>query len=156
MIHPRTQRGFTLLIAVILSTVVLTVGIALLDVAYKQVILASTAKESQAAFYNADSALECALYYDQKSDAFNFLTPALSSTLVCSSTPVVNYALDATNPAVHITTFALPCSSGGVYASSTIYKYSSGATSLYADGFNDCNASNPRRVDRGLKAVYGS
>jgi hypothetical protein len=54
-----------------------------------------------------------------------------------------------------ITIFTLPCSGGGTYATTTIYKYSTGATALYANGFNTCNASDPRRIERGLKATYG-
>ncbi|MDB5265562.1 MAG: hypothetical protein JWM39_275 [Parcubacteria group bacterium] len=153
---PSSPRGFTLLIAVILSTVVLTVGLSLLDVAYKQTILSSTAKQSQAAFYNADSALECALYYDQKLDAFDFATPLAASSLTCSSTPVTNYST-VVNPAMTMRTtiFTTPCPGSGISATTTIYKYAGGATSLYADGFNTCTATDPRRVERGLKATYG-
>jgi Tfp pilus assembly protein PilE len=147
MIRTSPQRGFTLLIAIILSTVVLTVGLALLDVAYKQVILSSTAKQSQAAFYNADSALECALFYDQKKDSFDFSTT--------TDFTVTNGTYNGSDPTVHITKFAIPCVGGGISASTTIYKYTNGATSLYADGFNTCTATDPRRVDRGLKATYG-
>ncbi len=52
-----SQRGFALIIAIILTSVVLTMAEALLDVAYKQVLLSSAAKNSQYAFYNADSGL---------------------------------------------------------------------------------------------------
>ena len=149
----KKPRGFTLLIAVILSTVVLTVGLALLDVAYKQVILSSTAKQSQAAFYNADSALECALYYDQKFDAFDFTSPAASGSITCSSTPITNYQTNATAQ-LRITSFTIPCPTSGIYATTTIYKYATGATNLYANGFNTCYASDPRRIERGLKATY--
>jgi Tfp pilus assembly protein PilE len=154
MMNAHAQRGFTLLIAVILSSVVLTVGLTLLEVAYKQVILSSTAKQSQTAFYNADSALECALYYDQKFNAFDFTTPAPSSTLSCSSTPVTSYTTSA-DAAKRITIFTLPCTGSGTYATTTVYKYASGATALYANGFNTCNATDPRRIERGLKATYG-
>ena len=152
MITP--QKGFTLLIAVILSSVVLTIGLALLDVAYKQVVLSSTAKQSQAALYNADSALECALYYDQKFNAFDFAAPDAASTLLCSSTPVTNYS-SVPDANKRVTIFTLPCAGTGVYATTTIYKYANGATTLYANGFNTCNSNDPVRIERGLKATYG-
>ncbi len=60
------NRGFTLLIAVIFMSVMLSLGLALGSLAYKQEILASSAIQSQYAFYAADSALECALYADQQ------------------------------------------------------------------------------------------
>ena len=67
-----TQRGFTLLVAVILASVALSLGLILLDISYKQVVLASSARQSQSAFYNADSAMECALYWDQQFDSFAY------------------------------------------------------------------------------------
>ncbi len=61
-----TQRGFALLIAVIFMSVMLSFGLALGSLAYKQAVLASSAVESQYAFYAADAGLECALYADQQ------------------------------------------------------------------------------------------
>ncbi|SRR6266481_7084728 len=154
MITSSSRRGFTLLIAVILSTVVLTVGLSLLDVAYKQVILSSTAKQSQAAFYNADSALECALFYDQKSDAFDFTAPAGAGTISCNNLPVTNFVNTDKDALRRITVFTVPCTASGISATTTVYKYANGHTSLYASGFNTCNSNDPRRVERGLKATY--
>lgn len=152
MMHT-SPRGFTLLIAIILSSVTLTLGLALLDVAYKHVILASTAKATQAAFYNADSALECALYYDQKNNSFDYTSPAAASTLTCSSTPVTGYST-AQDSQKRVTIFTIPCSGGGVSATTTVYKYQTGATTLYANGFNTCAPNDPKRIERGLKATY--
>ncbi|MBU0750479.1 pilus assembly PilX N-terminal domain-containing protein [Patescibacteria group bacterium] len=145
-------RGFTLLIAVILSSVVLTIGLALLDMAYKQVILASTAKQSQKAFYAADSALECALYYDQQKDAFNTNFDALTQ-LSCDG-QVISYAPSGSSPKV--TTYSVPCAGGGTQASVRVYKNYPIAptTRIYANGYNSCNADDARRVERGLKVVY--
>jgi Tfp pilus assembly protein PilX len=71
------ERGFTLLIAVIFMSVMLAFGLALGSLAYKQQVLASSAIQSQYAFYAADAALECALYADQRENlfAYNATTP---------------------------------------------------------------------------------
>src|ERR1700743_3560876 len=69
--HANAQRGFTLLVAVILTSVILSGGLALLDISYKQVTRAASARQSQYAFYNADSAIECALYWDSI-DTFDY------------------------------------------------------------------------------------
>ncbi|MDO8623974.1 MAG: hypothetical protein Q7R54_01335 [bacterium] len=55
------SRGFALLVAVIFVSVVLSLGLALSSLGYKQQILASGGARSQYAFYAADAALECAL-----------------------------------------------------------------------------------------------
>ncbi len=75
----KTQRGFALLIAVIFMTVVLSFGLALTSLGYKQEVLASTAIESQYAFYAADAALECALYADQQQANYTYATHSATS-----------------------------------------------------------------------------
>jgi Tfp pilus assembly protein PilX len=80
------HRGFTLLIAVIFMTVMLSFGLALGSLGYKQITLASTATQSQYAFYAADAGLECALYADQQSNPLLFTMPA--SDPVAAGIPV--------------------------------------------------------------------
>jgi len=160
MIHS-SQRGFTLLIAIILSTVALVMGLALADAAYKQVVLSSSAKQSQVAFYAADSALECALYYDQQFVAFAPGGSYPQGNIRCESRQVTNFVQSSYSGGSRLTTFTVPCAGGGVSASVSIYKQgsgtcgSNGATScLYATGYNTCNASDPNRFERGLKVLY--
>lgn len=64
---PRTlknNKGFTLLFAVIVSTLVLAVGGSIINIALKQVILSGVGRDSQYAFYAANTGIECALYWD--------------------------------------------------------------------------------------------
>lgn len=58
--------GFALLVAVVFSSVLLALGLALGSLAYKQQILASNGTRSQYAFYAAEAAFECALLEVQK------------------------------------------------------------------------------------------
>ena len=152
-----TSRGFTLLIAVILTAVLLSVGLALLDIAYKQIVLSSTAKQSQTAFYAADSALECALYWDQQQLSFTYGAPAGSITCGNQSISVSSSA----SGGVQTSTFSIPCP-GGSSATVQVRK-GSGATAcnisgkttcIYASGYNACASNDPRRIERGLKVVY--
>lgn len=152
-------RGFTLLIAVVLTSVLLAIGLALLDIAYKQIVLSSTAKQSQYAFYAADSALECALYADQKLNAF-YYNESADVDIECKGVDVVNYS-ESQSGGIRTTKFSIPCAGGGVSADVTVEKTDgsvacSGASKncLYATGFNSCNASDARRLERGLKVVY--
>jgi hypothetical protein len=150
-----SPRGFALSIAVIITSVVLAVGIALLDVAYKQVLLSSSAKNSQYAFYNADSALECALYWDQKLNAFDYSSPLSSGSIRCDGRGLVSYVSPPPSGGLpRTTTYQIACQSSGISASVTVIKQSSGSTDLYANGYNTCDAANPNRIERGLKASY--
>lgn len=152
-----TPRGFTLLIAILIATIAVTLGVSLLDISYKQVVLASTAKQSQHAFYAADSALECALYYDQQNNAFSYASPDAAGTIICDTRAVTSF----TNPtsgsgaaARRTTIFNIPCAGGGNNAVVTVYKYSSGTTTIYANGYNTCSSTDLRRIERGLKVSY--
>lgn len=151
MMHP--HRGFTLLIAVILSAVSLSLALALLDISYKQVTLAIAAKQSQYAFYNADAAMECALYYDQKLDAFNYTTPLASGSITCAGLPITAYSTSQSG-GVRTTSFKIQCSPSGSSATVTVRKSSAVATTMYANGYNICNESDARRIERGLKINY--
>ena len=154
MMTSTPQRGFTLLIAVVLTAVLLSVGFALLDIAYKQIILSSTARSSQRAFYAADSAMECALYWDQQHNAFS--AASALSTVRCSGFDM-SVAVDTTG-GVRTSTFTIPCAGGGSSAVVEVQKggvCSGSATScLYARGYNSCSSSDQRRVERAIKVTY--
>lgn len=76
------KSGFALLVAIIFMSVMLSFGLALGSLGYKQQVLASGSIESQHAFYAADTGLECALYGDQQLGLFAYanhgLTPQAS------------------------------------------------------------------------------
>lgn len=83
--NPR-QRGFTLLLAALVSSVVLAVGAAIFSIAQKQLMLSSTGRDSQFAFYAADTIAECALYWDFRCNYF------------ATSTALINPACNNPNP----------------------------------------------------------
>lgn len=59
-----TQRGVVILFAVLLVSVVLTISLGIFNITYRQLVLSSIARESEIAFSVADSARNCALYWD--------------------------------------------------------------------------------------------
>ncbi len=155
MMYKTTPRGFTLIIAVIVSSVVLSVGLTLLDITYKQITLASSATQSQYAFYNADTTLECVLYWDQQFGAFDFTTPLDAENITCNSIPVTNYSSYIPTAGNRRTEFSVPCATGGSLGYVTIDKTTTNQTIILANGFNNCDVGDPRRIERGLKAEYG-
>ena len=67
----KKTKGVTLLLAVFISTMALTLGIGVFTLVYGQLRLSGTTKESFKAFYAADSGVECALYWDFTQNAFS-------------------------------------------------------------------------------------
>ena len=157
MIHS-THRGFTLLVAVVLGSVALSIGLALLDIAYKQSVLASSAKQSQFAFYAADAVLECALYYDQHGASFAYSASSASVTCTNQANVAVDFNLNQTvtvgGTVYRTRTFTLPCTGGGTLGYAKVYKAADNTTQIYANGYNLCDTSNERRIERGLRISY--
>lgn len=82
------KRGFTLLLAALIASIVLSFAAAIFSIAQKQVVLASLSQQSQYAFYAADTAAECGLYWDVRFGFFSSSTPSVA--VVCdTATPVV-------------------------------------------------------------------
>lgn len=71
-----TRRGFTLLLAALVASIVLSLGSSIFLIAKKQVTLSSLGRDSQFAFYAADTGAECALYWDIRHSAFGATAPA--------------------------------------------------------------------------------
>lgn len=74
--HTRThERGFTLLMAALVGSLVLSLGLSIVAIARKSVTLSSIGRDSQFAFYAADTGAECALYWDIRHNIFASSTP---------------------------------------------------------------------------------
>jgi len=66
-----SQRGgYALMLSIVVSSIVLSIGISLLNIVQKELILSATGRDSQFAFYAADAGLECVLYWDIAEQAF--------------------------------------------------------------------------------------
>jgi hypothetical protein len=59
-----SQPAFTLLIASLIGSILLSLAIFMVTIAQKEVLLSSLSRDSQYAFYAADAGSECALYWD--------------------------------------------------------------------------------------------
>ncbi len=77
-------------------SVMLAFGLALGSLSYKQQVLASSAVESQYAFYAADAGLECGLYADQQQNLFAYpqSNPPAAPTAVCDNISAVFFIED--------------------------------------------------------------
>lgn len=160
----KEQKGFALLIAVIFMTVMLTFGLSLGSIGFKQQILASGAIASQYAFYAADAALECALYADQQLNSFAYVAdlsaPAPRMACDAASNPIFANVTSHTDTQWVIESH-LSLDNGTHCAKVVIWKPAapSGKTYIFSQGYDvSCTAafdSNTGRfVSRGLDTHY--
>ena len=164
------KRGFALLIAVIFMSVMLTFGLALGSLGYKQSVLASGAVESQYAFYAADAGLECALYADQQLNQFSYASHDSNNPptpITCDGSGAARLAYSYTTSAGGLLTEAerLSLDNGAHCADVTIYKYGSPqgspsiSTQIFSQGYDvPCarvaNPNGARFVSRGISSRY--
>jgi len=64
------KNGFAVLFAILIASFLITLGISIFTISLKEIQIVTSARDSQIAYYAADSARECALYWDVKQGAF--------------------------------------------------------------------------------------
>lgn len=135
------QEGAVLLIAMLVASVALSVGLGVYNRTYKELLFASFWKQTQVAFSAADSGLECALYWDTRPDPRPTTASCFGAT-VTGWNPSLNNSIN-----LQITT--------PICVSVEITKNSvAPMTIISARGYNTCGTNNPRRVERGLRIAY--
>jgi hypothetical protein len=61
----KRKNGFALLLSLIVTSILLTVGLGVSEIAFREILLSSFGNQSEIAFYAAETGLECALYWDK-------------------------------------------------------------------------------------------
>ncbi|HEY9583749.1 MAG TPA: hypothetical protein VJI66_02190 [Candidatus Paceibacterota bacterium] len=154
------NKGYTLLFAVLVSSLVLSIGISILTISRKEFLLSSSARDSTSAIYAADSGLECALYHNDNGDKFNYENPDLAD-LKCGGVTLDIDDLSDTNERTF--TFHLKLL-GNSCVTTKVKKYfvfdglapTYLKTSIESRGYNigwntgteTCDNPSPRRVER--------
>ncbi len=167
-------KGFTILFASLVASLLLAVGLVIFDITYKEVLFSTVARDSDFAIYAADSGLECALYWDARyAGSANYGSGSVFATstnssppqsgVVCNSQDIAAAGVAAhtwpqtATPTSAITAFSISFSPQPYCVSVVVSKTSSGgviSTSITATGFNTCVAGAPNRIERTLQANY--
>lgn len=92
----KKSKGFTLLVAMIVTALILAIGFSIGNIILKELALSASGRRSQIAFYAADSIAECALYWDKKDSAGNSVDN--SDLLSVKESPFATSSGDAITP----------------------------------------------------------
>ena len=172
------KNGFTVLYAVLISSLLLSIGASIYNLSIKDIILTGSVGESQRAIYAADSAVECAFFWDlnitsgeDSSFASSTFLGAPPDVIKCSNTLI---DLKAGSPAActysPLTTFSRcefsvifsntgACINDAAAAKVSVERIVSDpvnfviGTTITADGFSSCDTT-VRRVQRTLRVTY--
>lgn len=165
--YARRSGGMVLILAMVIAAIVLTLGINMTNITSKEIYLASFSGGSETALYAADAALECAEYYnggDQKvfgrtgtqdlgTVAINCSGYSIAGTErvkpgTTDDPAITTFWIPPTSPPGDPSTVSTPC------AFVSITNTTDGAVlraTYSVDGYNTCDANNPRRVQRSLQ-----
>lgn len=147
----QSQKGFAMLFTVLVVSLILSIALGISNLTFKQTILSNLAKDSQISFYEADAAVECAIYYDSTGVFADTSNPGVYGALACGDdTFTINSVESFSDYLVFTQTSAI---SSGPCASFSVDKRSLPQTIIQARGYNICGES-PRKVERALEVKY--
>lgn len=148
------NKGFTLLIAVVVTGTLLLVATGVIFLAVKQKLISSIGEESQHAFYAADSGLECAFFWDVKhSTGLSAFSTTTSSRIKCNYHPVRNPSIWLVGGSEE-SNFTITFFPDPYCAKVTVNKNSDMSTTIVSRGYNTCDTSSVRRTERAIRATY--
>lgn len=140
----RPHRGFTLLYTLLVVSLVLAISSSILGIVTKEVALSGYARDSQIAYYAAESAAECVLFHALNGGSFDG-----SETLECNGETVSPNP--EKSPPLNYFTIYFPAPST-VCAHVTVQDVGS-ITQIDSRGYNVCSPS-IRRVERGVRVIF--
>lgn len=170
------NRGFTLVLSILISSILLAMGFSLYTLSVKELRLERYLKDSERAYSAADRGMECALYWD-RAYPYNGLSWSTFPTstmaiwrapsgapwpagITCDRGNGVQVRLtNAGAPFWTVTPIAGPPAgarmsfsityTNGTCATVTVEKILDD-TNITSDGYSDCNVNSPRRTQRTL------
>lgn len=154
--HLQPPRGFALLYSIIIISLILTIAISISDTTYKQGVLSSLARDSQIAFYQADTGIECGMYWDAFRNSFaSPMAPGTApDNLDCGDRLL---KLVAPESQANYLVYQLIVTEGSDPCFKVVFdKTALGPSELghiQSRGYNICDAG-PKQVERALEVVY--
>ncbi len=149
------NTGYAILFTVVIVSIISLISLGLSNTTYKQLVLSSLANDSQSSYFQSDTAAECAIYADSIAN-ITLDTPSPWSCGVDSRGD--NYSL-AINISLDGLTYSLTNSLSGertvpCFEFDVLKTVSPDTTTIKARGYNSCDKTNIRTVEREIKITY--
>jgi hypothetical protein len=148
----KNKKGFALLYAIVMISVISVIAFGLANISFKQKLLSSLATDSQIAFYASDAGMECALYNNQSiASASNFpcfdIDPTNFGQIVAmSKDPLLPIWKFSSSPRKE-TCFSVELGMPGVPPANP-------RPSFISKGYSTCQPNQNRYVERILRAYF--
>lgn len=150
-IFDKNEKGYAILFTVIIVSAISVVAAGISNSIYKQIVLSSLAKDSQVAFYQADTASDCALLFDMEITSTLEFLDNNSMTWLCGG-----FNMDVTKG--QYGSYKIMPNSADEDKNIPCYRVEVTKnlenTTILANGYNICNKNNIRTVERQIKIEY--
>ena len=164
------------MVAVLVNSIIIVIGLGIYGIVFREFTLAVVSRESQTAFYAADTLAECVLYWDQKRDVLGSHQD-LADKMVCDKKDNDATAITLTLESGYPSTLC-PGKQENIYDAVLTMQSSRNAkkpsadimvdkkdscdpsdpfsvsTELSANGYNNDTPGDPKRIERGLDINY--
>ncbi len=161
----KENKGFALLYTALIASLLLSLSLSISYIVGKELILSSIGRESQKAFYMADSAAECALYWDFRYEVFATSTATSSPSIKCMGVNISDATSELTGPfadgkpglgGVPTTTFKINLQDKDLCAVVRVGKHTTvPKTIIEAEGYNtSCDKKSRIRLQRAVRLRY--
>ncbi len=155
------QEGYALMFTVILVSIISLISIGLSNTTYKQMILSSGANDSELAFYESDVAMECALYLDNKTSVLTNNILSYTCGIDEKGNPYL-MNISSVKVSKNLTKYNLNPSSSISNSTDSCFRIEidkdnlsdTTTTTIKANGYNICDTSNRRAVERTIEVTY--
>lgn len=158
MKNKNNNEGYAILFTVVIVSAISVVTAGLSNAIYKQLILSSLAKDSQVAFYQSDTATDCALYADRVKKQ---LDPTFGT--INNATWSCGGVTNVVSPILPVGSYKIYPPSGTENSNNPCFRIEVNVdntdplvkkTTILSKGYNICNKTNIRTVEREIKIYY--
>jgi Tfp pilus assembly protein PilX len=156
------KNGYALYTAIIVTALFLIISYSVVNLSVRQLALSTLGSESHIAFYNADSGLECAMFWDIKNGFISSFSTTTSSSISCngqnittgsqtvSTNPTQSSRIGGGGSSNPTSIFQVNLTKGCAIVSVT--KNTNGTTLIESRGYNLCSGND--RYERGIRVQY--
>jgi hypothetical protein len=160
----KKNKGFVILFAVTISAILLSIALGVASIARQEIKFGTSAKDTDNAFYAADTGIECAEINDKTTPNY-FPVSGPATKITCASSTANNITpvfTSATNSYDFVVTGlgTNNASCAKVNIKKMVNADSSVSTTIIAKGYNigdeTCSSTDPNRIERELQVSYSA
>lgn len=146
------NSGFVILFAVTLAAILLSIALGVSNVALREIKFGTSAKDTNEAFFAADTGAECALVND-KSTSHSFVSTGSTGNIQCLGNTIT---LNGSSPVWSFNISGLGAGNNPQGCATVTVNKTNPTTVVTSKGYNNsgCNTNSSTAVERQLEVRY--